>query len=189
MTTDAIKSLEAGALASRKRRIALVIVGVGLTLAGFAWCAGSSYGAAKQKTAAYDSVRAVRVDTIRAVETRFVHDTVTMRVATAHADSARREFSVAEASLDSAAARSDSVSSKLVVPAIHTCDAALVADTLKYLTAIGSLADMTTDRNAQRDRADGDEAEMKILKPPRFGFRSGALAGVLAVLTVLHFVK
>lgn len=185
---DSLKSLEQRALAMRSLRVVL-IVAVALLVLLATYCAGRAHGAKDQKITVLDSVHTVLVDTIHAVEHRIVVDTQRVRVAKDGATVAHAAFDTAAAQVLAVADTARSIPDSLVVPAIHLCTTALTADSIAYVALGAAFTDMTTDRNAQRDRADTDEAEMKILKPPRFGFKTGAVTGVLAVLTLLHFLR
>lgn len=128
-------------------------------------------------------------DTIRVVEQRLVVDTQRVRVTADGATVARAAFDSAEHAVLAIADTSSVLPDSIVLPALHVCDQALARDSIAYVALAANLTDMTIDRNAQRDRADGDEAEMKILKPPKFGFKSGLATGLALMIGLAHFVR
>jgi hypothetical protein len=183
---DGITALERDAKLHRSLFTAFGVGAVAALLLLAGYCAGGRHVKTNLAVAAIDARRDTLRDTIRVAEQRLVHDTVLARATKATADTARATFASAEATVDAAASRSDSVASSTVVPAMHLCDVALAKDSIAYVAVVATLADMTIDRNAQRDRADADEAELKILKPPRFGLKDGIVLGATAALAVTH---
>ena len=181
---DSLAQLEERALHIRALRWILLVAFVLLALGG-TYCAGRSHGIASVRTHTADSVRVIQKDTIRVVETRLLRDTVRVRDTRAKADSARGAFVAADSTLEATADTAASLPTSLVLPALHTCEQAIAADTVAYVAVVAELADMTEDRNVWKARAQNDEANTP--KVPYFGFKSGITAGVLAVLALLHF--
>lgn len=183
---DGITALEREAALHRSLFTALGILAVAALLLLAGYCAGGRRAPINSAVAAINGKRDTLRDTIRVVEQRLVVDTMRVRVTADGATVARTSFDSAEKTVIAAANRSDSVASSAVIPAMHLCDVALVKDSIAYAALKVNLADMEIDRNAQRDRADNDEAELKILKPPRLTFTEGAIAGATLVLAVTH---
>jgi hypothetical protein len=186
---DGITALEREAALHRSLFTAFGIVAVAAVLLLAGYCAGGRHVKTNLAVAAINAKRDTLRDTIRVAEVRLIHDTVAQHATKAKADTARTSFDSAEKTVIAAANRSDSVASSTVIPAMHLCDVALAKDSIAYVALSATLADMTIDRNAQRGRADNDEAELKILKPPRFGFKSGAASAAAVILLIAHFVR
>lgn len=164
----------------------VLIVALAVVVLG-SYCAGKSRGAQQQKDAVFEKAHAALIDTIKVTETKLVHDTVTVRVTKGSADTARATFVASEAIVEAAAAKSDSVASTLVLPALHACDAAIQADTIAYRAVVVALTDMTSDRDLWKARAELDEAHTD--RPSRFGFKGGLALGASAIALLLHFVR
>lgn len=164
----------------------LLVVGAGILLLA-SYCAGQRHERHVEKTAHVDSVRTALVDTIHVVDRQIAVDTVTIRVTRHVADTVRVAYEVAAATVDSAAQQSDSVASSLVIPALHLCSATITADSIAYRAQAVALVDMTHSRDLWQSRALLDEANAP--KPQRFGFKSGLVGGVLAALTLIHFIR
>jgi hypothetical protein len=165
-----------------------VFAGAAALLFALGFCTGTSHApnpAIAQLDAHRDTVR----DTIRVVEARIHVDTVRVAATVATAKLERRAVDSTERVVLAVADTSSTVPSSLVIPALDVCDQALAADSAVYLALQATLADMTTARNAERDRADTDERETKLLKPPRFGFLSGLLSGAGAVVGVIWLAR
>lgn len=186
---DEIAALQRNAeLMKRVRLGALIVIGiVVLLVAGY--CAGTHHAAARATAGQLAQLQAEHktiTDTIVKLERRLVVDTQRVRVATARADSARARYDTAASAVLAAADTAPATSITAAVPAIHLCNDALAASDTEKIALRAELADMTEDRDAQRARADNDEAQAKIFKPPRLGFRSGVIAGAAVVLAVTH---
>jgi hypothetical protein len=163
-----------------------------------AYCAGKSSGERNQKLTTLAAHVDTVTDTIHVVETRLVKDSAAQhaaeRAANAQRDTARQALAVTQQAI----AYADSTGSttlpiSTVLPGIHACEAALVDDSIAQHATTASLADMTKDRDAWKERALTDEEENKLLAPARFGFKTGMVIGgatvsLLAVLVhaVLH---
>ena len=187
IAADGIALLEKGAALKRRIRMAIAVCLGAAVLLAASYCAGKSRGAADVRTHVADSIRKVQKDTIRVVEQRIVRDTVILHAAAAKADTARTTFHVAEAAVEGVADTSATLPTSLVMPALHTCEQAITADTVAYVAVVAELLDMTEDRNVWKARAQNDEANTP--KVPYFGFKSGVLAGAAVVIALLHFAR
>ncbi|HEX6462803.1 MAG TPA: hypothetical protein VFZ98_00065 [Vicinamibacterales bacterium] len=152
------------------------------------YAAGARHGRNAATLAQLEAHRATVMDTVRVVERRLVVDTQRVRV-TAHAAAEQRAAFDSSAKAVTALADSQPATPiALALPAIHLCQQTIAADTVAYAAVVATLGDMTTDRDAQRARAEDDERELK-LSHPRFGFRSGLAVGAAVVAAVVHFLR
>lgn len=173
----------------RFSRNAMLLTVAAASIALFAYCAGSERGAKHTTIAAIVAHRDTVLDTIRVVEQRLRVDTVRVRVTADGAQKQRAAFDSAARAVEAVAETAPSVPTTLVLPALHVCRQALAADSTAYTAVVATLADMTESRDAEHAARLDDERELKVLKPPRFGFRSGLLVGIAAVAAVVHFVR
>jgi hypothetical protein len=164
-----------------------LIIAAAVVLALGLYFAGRARGEQLEKDRAFARSHQALVDTIKVVETRYVRDTVKVRVTAAKADTARARFDTAAAKVEAIADTSATVPSNLVLPALHACGQAIQADTIAYRAQAAALTDMTTDRDLWKARAELDETNMP--KAARIGFKSGVAAGAAIVALIVHFVR
>lgn len=173
-------------------------VGVAVVAVVLAWTfhAGRAAGANAERARTVDSVRTVIADSSKAIEQRMAvraplivkADTAASVARAKHAAIAQRIVPVTDStvSIDGAAPVSV-VPASLVIPEIRTCQAAMMADTIDAGLIRAQLAEMTDDRDKQRARWELDEANAP--KIPRFGFKSGLVAGVALVVSLLTLAR
>jgi hypothetical protein len=162
--------------------VAVVIVG------GFAYCAGQSNGKRSVDESNYRVVRDLIVDTLRIVNESIRVDTVRIRAAVAKADTAQHNFAIADSAVRSVADTSAVIHSSLVLPALHTCELALSAKDDVIQAQSATIADALHRGNLEQQRADSAESQLARVRP-RFGFKSGLLAGAGVLLALLHVAK
>lgn len=187
--SDSLEQLErraTGAVGGFRAAIAVVLAIVALDLA---YCAGSRTGGRAAKVAAFDARRDTLRDTIKVVEERIRTDTIRLRVTSATAQTARARFDSAETRVLAIADTATTVATAAVLPALHACDQAIVADSLAFRAQAATLTDMTRDRDAWKARATTDEQEILELRPRKLGFRSGLAAGAGAVIAFVLLVR
>lgn len=173
------------ALKSIAYRYAVRIAALAVLVAAFSlsYCAGRRHGSDAERSRMADSVRKVLADSSQHIEERIVWRTDTLRIVTQHAVAARHDafqsIKAVKQRLDSLP--SDSLPTELVIPAIKNCVSALIADSIEVKVVAAQLDDMTKDRDVWKSRALMDE---KQAKRSRFGFKTGAVIGVLAAVAV-----
>lgn len=165
-----------------------MILGGALALLTLGFCAGIKHApnpVVAQLHAHQDTVR----DTIRVTEQRLRVDTVFAREKKAAAAVAHQAFDSAERAIAVIADTGSAIPTAIVMPALHVCAEALLADSISYAALEVSFADLAKHDRAETDRADSDEREMKIMKPPSLGFKSGFVAGILAAAGAVWLAK
>lgn len=150
--------------------------------------AGKDAGKRSVDAEHYRVVRDTIVMQTRVIEEKYRVDTVRVRVAEQKAVAARVSFDSAAARVEAVADTAKMVPSSLVLPEIQLCkelrDAQLEQiDGLKV-----AVRDLDEDVTLQKRRADLAEAQLKKARP-RFGFRSGLIAGAALAVTVVHLVR
>ena len=179
-----------------------------LTLAAvvvFAYCAGRSSGVASERGHVADSVEKVLRDSAKVQHARTATDSAA-RVAAEHRAAA------ADASRDSALAAfhrrvrmvsapgaplevsvdggppSRELPAELAVPAIETCETAAPLDTALVHQLRAEVADLRTELATAHQATATAEAKAKAAHP-RFGFKSGVVAGAAAVIAIVRLLK
>jgi hypothetical protein len=175
--------------APSRGRVYAIAAGVAFILLAFAYCAGSKHGSTAAIVGQIHAHRDTVLDTIRVVERRLVVDTQRVRVTQTVAVAKRAEFDSAAKAVTAVADTAPNAPISLALPALHVCQQAIDAGTVAYNAVVANLADMAASRDAEHAARMDDERELKVLKPPRFGFRSGLVTGIAIVAAAVILVR
>lgn len=180
------------------RRVVIALV-LGAVAFWMTWCAGVRHQQRADQLAAYTAKRDTIIKTIRVTDTLLKHDTVKVAATVALATKARATFAKTDSTLEAKLASPDTVAHpdsapvlevpvSAVLPGVEACKSALAADSSVYGAIKQLLADTQKKLDAETVRADLAEAQLKAEKPPRFGFKTGAVVGgTLVALAVVFF--
>lgn len=179
------------ALVASTYRITIGVI-VGVLLVGAIYISGRESGGTDREVAQLVQHRVTTVDTIRATEIRYVHDSArtahteqAQAVAAAQADAADTHVEVTS----SGSVAIDRAASVTVDPTLvndlQLCRSARVADANDLTSLRAEVKDLKDDRNAWALYAVQGDSIITASKPPRFGFRAGVVVGAIATI-ILH---
>ncbi len=178
-------------------RIALVLV---LIVAfGMTYCAGKSQGTSKANSAWRDSVRKVQAHAIDSLNAKHRVDSMTAVETSRVAEQKREKYVEARRPVriknDTTliVTRGDTTITVVVPPEvpllIERADTVVIVDSLALRAKVAELVDVTAQRDVAIARYTNDEAQIKEMKPSRFGLKTGMALGATLVGLLVYLIK
>jgi hypothetical protein len=194
---DAIK----GVLVAHTARVVLVVASVAAL--ALAYHAGDVHRDAIDRSALYRERSAALQQQLVQVARQRASDSITASHATEVAVETRQKYAAARAPVKLVSdtvvqvqrvTEHDTVTLSVDVPKeipalIRRADATIIADSIAAQGTQALLADVTRERDLWKQRAELAEAQVKALRPSRFGIKSGFVAGLGVAALLVHFLK
>jgi len=190
---DAIKA----ALLAHVKTVAWVVLALVTALS--LWCGGKANGRQQEATKQYQQRNAAIRHVIDSLTAKYRADSIAS--AQRERDMERQHVRYADLRkpvhvLDDTTLVVDRPDTTLTltvpkeIPAlIRSADTVVIVDSLAFKAKVAELDDMRASRDAEKQRADNAEAELKARRPPRFGLKAGLALGASAVGLLVYLIK
>jgi hypothetical protein len=190
-----------GLLVAHTARVVLVVASVAAL--AFAYHAGDVHRDAIDRSALYRERSAALQQQLVQVARQRASDSITASHATGVAVETRQKYATARAPVKLVSdtvvqvqrvTEHDTVTLSVDVPKeipalIRRADATIIADSIASHGTQALLADVTRERDLWKQRAELAEAQLKTVRSPRFGIRTGFAMGVTVAAALFHLLK
>jgi hypothetical protein len=191
--------LDAGAAFVRRFNVALVMIIIVAAAGVFLWHSAKAEGERIGRGAAESVMRAMLADSARVIESRvdaryqaIAFAEKAQAAAAASHQTARAKIVLVSDTIVQIARVTDTIAVSVpreIVQEIAASDTLHRADSIAIALFRAQLVDVSKDRDVWQHRALLDEEALKRVRPSRFGFKSGAIVGAVAVVSLVSLLR